>query len=266
MSSVVKARLGDVTLAMVTGASAGIGAGFANRFARLGHDLVLVARDKTRLEAAAAHLAERWQVSVEVLPADLGTDDGCAAVEDRLRDADRPVDVLVNNAGFSLGRDFLDSDVDDEELMLRVMVRAPMRLTKAALGGMLERDRGSIITVASTAGLVPYTTYGAAKAWAIAFSKVVGLQVAGTGVRTIALCPGLVRTEFHQRAGIDVSRVPPFMWLDADRVVDECLRDLARGRRISNPSRRYRLLIGAGRMLPTRLTAAVVRRRGFRSP
>ena len=249
---------------MVTGASSGIGAGFADRFARLGYDLVLVARDEVRLQQRAARLTEQWHVNVEVLRADLGADDGCAAVERRVTDAARPVDILVNNAGFTPGRDFVESRVDDEEQMLRVMVRAPMRLTRAALPGMLARNRGSVVTVASTAGLVPYTTYGAAKAWAIAFNSAVGLQVAGTAVRTIALCPGLVHTEFHQRADIDVSRVPGFMWLDVDRVVDECLRDLARGKHISIPSRRYRLLMRVGRLLPIRFTAAVARRRGFR--
>ena len=253
-----------MTLALVTGASSGIGAGFADRFARLGYDLVLVARDETRLQQRAARLAEQWHVDVEVLRADLGTDDGCAAVERRLADTARPVDVLVNNAGFTPGRDFVESSVDDEEQMLRVLVRTPMRLTRAVLPGMLSRNRGSIVTVASTAGLVPYTTYGAAKAWAIAFSKVVSLQVAETAVRAIALCPGLVHTEFHQRAHIDVSRVPGFMWLEVDRVVDECLRDLARGKHISVPSRRYRLLMFLGRLLPIRFTAAIARRRGFR--
>ena len=141
-----------MTTALITGASSGIGAGFADRFARLGHDLVLVARRAERLEAHAARLREQWRVDVEVLPADLGTDSGCAAVESRLAEAARPVDVLVNNAGFGLGIDVLHSTVEQEETLLRVMVRAPMRLTKAALPEMLARDRGVIVNVSSVAG------------------------------------------------------------------------------------------------------------------
>jgi uncharacterized protein len=144
--------------ALITGSTAGIGAGFADRYARLGHDLVLVARNAERLREQATNLSARWHVDVEVLPADLGTDEGCAAVEARAADDRRPIDVLVNNAGFTLAADFLHSAVDDEEQLLRVLVRAPMRITKAALPGMLARDRGSIITVASVAAFVNHSS------------------------------------------------------------------------------------------------------------
>ncbi len=158
-------------IALITGSTSGIGAGFAETYAKLDHNLVLVARDRTRLEAQAARLHEQWQVDVEVLVADLGTDDGCAAVEARVADEDQPIDVLINNAGFGMGRDFLHSALADEEQLLRVMVRAPMRITKAALPGMLARDSGTIITVASTAAFLNHSTYGAAKAWAVRFSE-----------------------------------------------------------------------------------------------
>ena len=255
-----------MTTALVTGASSGIGAGFADRFAQLGYRLVLVARDTRRLEERATRLQDQWHVNVDVLTADLGTEPGCAAVETRLTDERRPIDVLVNNAGFSLGVDFVRSDVDDEDRMLQVLVRAPMRLTKAALPGMLTRDRGAIVTVSSVAGLIPYNTYGAAKAWAVTFSQALSLQLANTGVRALALCPGLVRTEFHERNGIDVSTVPRFMWLDVERVVDECLRDLARGKAVSIPSRRYRTLVEIGRRLPGQFAGRIAHQRGLRRP
>jgi uncharacterized protein len=239
-----------MTTALVTGATSGIGACFADRFASLGYHLVLVARDEQRLQQRAARLRETSGAEVEVLAADLGTDDGCTRVEARLLDEARPVDVLVNNAGFALGTDTLHSAVDDEEQMVRVMVRAPLRLTKAAIPGMLARRHGAIITVASVAGLVTYTSYGATKAWALRFSQALSSQLAGTGVRALALCPGLVHTEFHARGNVDVSRAPRFMWLEAGRVVDECLRDLGRGKTVSIASRRYRLLIGVARHLP----------------
>jgi short-subunit dehydrogenase len=255
-----------MTTALVTGASSGIGAGFADRLAQLGYHLVLVARDTDRLEDKATRLRAQWRVDVEVLPADLSTDDGCATVEERLRDERRPVDTLVNNAGFSLGKSVIVSDVDDEDRMLRVLIRAPMRLAKAALPGMLARDRGSIITVSSVAGLVPYDSYGAAKAWAVYFSAALSLHTEGTGIQAIALCPGLVRTEFHERNGIDVASVPKVMWLRVDRVVDECLRDLARGKAICIPSRRYRVLVEIGHRMPGQFAARIARQRGLRRP
>lgn len=253
-----------MTVALITGASSGIGAAFARRLAQLGYDLVLVARDAERLHAASGQLHERWRVEVEVVVADLATEEGCAKVESRLRQQTTPVDLLVNNAGFGLGAGVLHSDVDDEERMLRVMAVAPMRLTKAALPAMVERGRGSIVTVSSVAALVGRNSYGAVKTWALRFSETLSLQLAGTGVRAIALCPGLVHTEFHQRGNVDASAAPRFLWLDADRVVDECLRDLARGKSVSIPSKRYRVLVAVGQLLPMRLTARVAQNRGLR--
>jgi short-subunit dehydrogenase len=253
-----------MTTALVTGASSGIGAGFAERFAQLGYALILVARDEQRLKANAERLKEQWHVDVEVLPADLSTDQGTNRVEARLMSEQQPVDVLVNNAGYALGVDVVHSNVDDEERMLRVLTLAPLRLTKAALPGMQQRDRGTIITVASVAGLVSYNSYGAAKAWAIKFSEALSLQLSGTSLRAIALCPGLVRTEFHQRGNVDTSGSPSFMWLTVERVVDECLRDLSRGKTISIPSRRYRIVVGIGTRLPRGLAPRIARNRGIR--
>jgi short-subunit dehydrogenase len=250
-----------MTTALITGASSGIGAGFAERFAGLGYSLVLVARDEARLQQFAVRLREKSKADVEVLAADLNTDDGCGAVEARLADPERPVDILVNNAGFGLGTDIVRSTVDDEERVLRVMVRAPMRLTKAALLVMLARRHGTIITVASVAGMLSYSSYGAAKAWAVRFSETLSAQLAGTGVQALALCPGLVHTEFHQRGNVDTTGAPRFMWLNVDRVVDECLRDLARGKVVSIPSKRYRLVVGIGRHLPSSLVVRLDRRR-----
>jgi short-subunit dehydrogenase len=253
-----------VPTVLVTGASSGIGAAFVRRYAQLGYDLVLVARDEDRLARTADELRAAYHVTAEVLPADLASDEGVASVEQRLADATRPVDVLINNAGFGLGADLLKSAVGDEERLLRVMVIAPMRLTKAALPGMVERGVGSIVLVSSVAGLIVTNSYGAAKAWGVAFSRAVAAQLAGTGVRAMALCPGLVHTEFHERGHVDVSQAPDFMWLDADQVVDECLRDLAHGKVVSIPSRRYRLLVGLGRLTPTRLRVRVAQDRGLR--
>jgi len=237
--------------ALITGATAGIGAVFADRLARDGQDLVLVARDEARLAAVAGRL-RFYAVDVEVLAADLADDAGCAKVEQRLADRARPVDLLVNNAGLTVGTTFLKSDIDDEERMLRVLVRAVLRLTHAALPGMVERGRGAVINVSSVAGWWPSGTYAAAKAWATSFTEGLVRQLAGTGVRVMALCPGYTHTEFQQRAGLR-KRGPEWMWLTADQVVDEGLRDLRRGVVVSVPSARYKLVAFLARHAPRAL-------------
>lgn len=243
--------------ALVTGASAGLGELFARRLAGDGYDLVLVARDAQRLERLAAGLRDGYGRVVEVLPADLASDDGCARVADRLRDEARPVDLLVNNAGFGLGRGFLRTDLDEEERMLDVLVLAVLRLTRAALPGMVARGHGEILNVGSMAGFVPRGTYGAAKAWVISFTETLAHEVRRSGVRVAVVCPGFAHTEFHQRAGIRKEKIPAWMWLDPQRVVDEGLADLRRGKVVSVPTLRYRVLAAAGRHLPRRLVSQV---------
>ncbi|MBX6357538.1 MAG: SDR family oxidoreductase [Micromonosporaceae bacterium] len=246
--------------ALVTGASSGIGAAFARLLASEGYDLVLVARDAERLDRFAAELGGQHGVEVMPLPADLATESGCAAVEARLRAV--PTDLLVNNAGTSLNRSFLKSSADLEEQLLRLNVHAVMRLTLAALPGMVERRRGDVINVSSVAGfgaVMPGSTYPASKAWVTNFSESVALSVRQYGVRVLALCPGYTRTEFHQRAGINMSATPGWMWLDADAVAREGLRDLRKGKLVSVPDWRYKLLVTALRHAPRRLLQAVAR-------
>jgi hypothetical protein len=246
--------------ALVTGATAGIGAAFADRLATEHHDLILVARDESRLAGERSRLQDRYGVQVETLPADLADDVGCAAVERRLSDPDHPVHMLVNNAGFALNSSFVEADVEDEEQLLRVHIRAVMRLTHAVLPQMLERGRGDVINVASVAGFGPAqpgATYSASKAWVINFSESVGAGVRDYGIRMLALCPGYTRTEFHQRAGITLP-IPNGLWLRAEDVVRTGLRDLRRGKLVSVPDVRYKLVVAAMRHLPhglvTRLT------------
>ncbi len=246
--------------ALITGATAGIGATFAERIAADGHALVLVARDVRRLQAAAERLRERHGVVVEVLGADLATIDGCAAVERRLGDVDAPVDLLVNNAGYGLATPFLATDPADDERLLDVLVRAVLRLTHAALPGMVARRRGAVVNVSSVASFVPTGTYGAAKSWVTSFTESLAGELEGTGVRVQALCPGFTRTEFHQRAGI-TRAAPSWLWLDVDTVVDTSLRDLRAGRVVSVPALRYRLITTAARHLPRDVVRRMVARR-----
>ncbi|MGF1430678.1 SDR family NAD(P)-dependent oxidoreductase [Kitasatospora sp. LaBMicrA B282] len=239
-----------MTTALITGATAGIGAAFARRLARDGQDLVLVARDTARLKEAATELADRYGVRAEVLTADLATEEGIAAVEERLRDAERPVGILVNNAGFGNQGGYLSAPLEQELAMVKVHVEAVLRLTSAAVPGMRERGFGAVVNVASVAAFLPRGTYGASKAWMVSFTQGVARDLGGSGVRLLALCPGFTRTEFHQRAGMGTKNVPAWGWLSAERVVDEALRDLARGRSLSVPSRRYRAVVALARLLP----------------
>jgi hypothetical protein len=248
--------------ALITGPTAGIGAAFARQLAASGHDLVLTARDEARLAETADKLKAEHGISVEVLPADLATHEGMRVVEDRLRDGDRPIDLLVNNAGFTLKKPFLANDIEDENAMLNVLVVAVMRLTHAALPGMVDRGAGAVINVSSVAAWLPRGTYSAAKAWVTSFSEGVAVSVGGTGVQVMALAPGFVRTEFHQRAEIDMSRISDRMWLDADDLVATALNDLRRGRVVSVPSATYKL----ARLLLTKAPRRLVTATGKHHP
>ena len=247
--------------ALITGATAGIGAAFARRLAADGWHLVLVARDANRLAATAAELTGRHGREVETIPADLSTDDGCATVERRLAEGP-PIELLVNNAGISLNTPFLRSSAEDEARLLRLNVHAVMRLTLAALRPMTERRRGAVINVSSVAGIrpdIPRTTYSATKEWVANISDYVGKSARPFDVRVMALCPGYTRTEFHERAGINMSKTPEWMWLRADDVVDEALRDLRKGKLVSVPAWKYKLAVAGLRHAPRRLLEAVSR-------
>ncbi|MGW3274917.1 SDR family NAD(P)-dependent oxidoreductase [Streptomyces kronopolitis] len=249
---------------LITGATSGIGAEFARRCAAKGANLVLVARNLERLDQAKVELSSRFDVTVEVLAADLLDTTQCRRVEDRLAQQDAPVDILVNNAGFGLPAPFPHSPIDDEERMLDLLVRVPLRLTHAAIPGMTARGRGAILNVASVAALLPTGTYGAAKAWLTAFSESLRVDLAPRGVQVLALCPGFTRTEFQERAGMDMSSLPSWAWLEANQVVDQALKDLARGRPVSITGWRYKVYAQAVRHAPRALAAKMARSRAPR--
>jgi uncharacterized protein len=241
--------------ALVTGATAGLGAEFAHQLAEQGHDVVLVARDEARLQSVAAELTRRFGTTAEVLPADLTDDNGVAAVVARLSDASRPVEILVNNAGIGLLHDFDQNSIEDEKKHLKLHVETAMELSHAALQGMLERGSGRIINVASVAAFLPRGSYSAAKAWLLSFSRWANLAYSPRGVKVTAVCPGFVHTEFHDRMGMDKSVAPGWTWLRPGRVVREGLADNARGKAVSIPTKRYKVLAAAARILPDRITA-----------
>lgn len=239
-----------MTTALVTGASAGIGLAFAQRLAREGSDLVIVARDRARLDRLARELRSAHGVEVEVLVADLSDRAATGEVCDRLADRDRPVDLLVNNAGFGLRASFLDNDLAEEEAGLDVMVRAVMMTCHAAGRAMRERGRGAILNVSSVASFIANGTYSADKAFVTVFSESLASELAGTGVTVTALCPGFTRTEFHDRARMKVSALPEWLWLDADAVVQQALTDVAAGKVISVPGVQWKVVTTAVRALP----------------
>ena len=235
---------------LITGATAGIGHAFATQLARRGDDLVLVARDRERLESVAKALRDEYDVDVEVVAADLADRSELALVEARLADPARPVDLLVNNAGFGLKDRFLANDIEAEQGLLDVLVTAVLRLSHAALGPMVERGHGGIINVSSVAAFLPRGTYGAAKAWVNRFSEWAAHEYRGQGVTVMALCPGFTKTEFHERMG--VRRGTGFMWLDVDMLVERALSDFDKGKVYSIPGVQYRAIAGVTRVIPSR--------------
>lgn len=257
--------------ALVTGASGGIGEAIARRLAADGTALVVVARRADRLEALATEVRQRNAVDVEVVPADLEDAAALARVEDRLRSAEAPVDLLVNNAGYGGSGPFAASDLAGQEGQVRLNVLALLRLTHAALPGMVARGHGSVLNVSSVAGFQPLpnsATYAATKAFVTTFSEGVAAELAGTGVTLTVVCPGFTRTGFQDRSGMGAgerARIPDFAWMDADAVAGEALAAAASGDVLSVPGAAYKALTVLSRTSPLwlrrRVTGAVTRMR-----
>ena len=212
----------------------------AHEIARGALPIVLVSDRLLALERLAATLAAELRstagVEVEVLPADLGAPDDLQRVADRLVEPARPVDLLINNAGFGLSGSFLSRPLADELNMLDVLVRAPLVLTHAVLPGMIERRHGAVLNISSVAGFLPRGTYGAAKSWLTMFTESLATQVEGTGVRLCVACPGPVKTGFHHRGEIDTGNYAGFSWVTPDQVVTDALHALEHGRVVTVPT------------------------------
>jgi uncharacterized protein len=248
-------------LALVTGASAGIGATFARRLGGKGYKLILVARRRERLESLAQELG-----GAEVLAADLTREADLKRVEDRIAAAPN-LELLINNAGFATAGRFFDIPVDAQDQMHRLHVIAILRLTHAALRGMVPRSKGGIINVSSVAGFGQSpgnTSYCATKAWINSFTEGLDLELknAGSPVRVQALCPGFVISEFHDVLGMDRKRIPSWMWMRAEVVVDQSLAGLDRGKLFVVPGGLYKVLVVVERWSPRWLVRAGARRYG----
>lgn len=236
--------------ALVTGGSAGIGLAFATALAARGEDLVLVARNAANLEETARRLRATHDVDVETMTADLADRAAVQRVAERLADSARPVDTLINNAGFGMRSKLTGPDLSEQERAIEVMCRAVLVLGGAAGRAMRSRGHGAIVNLSSVAGFLAMGGYSAIKAWVMTYSESLAVELAGTGVTVTAACPGFVRTEFHQRAAIDMSRMPRLGWVDVDDVVATTLRDIGRRRVISIPSARFRAISALARHAP----------------
>lgn len=245
-------------VALITGPTSGLGEGFARRYAADGYDLVLVARDAARLERLAAELRDEAGARVEELRADLAEAADRAVVAERLRAG---VDVLVNNAGFGTSGEFWTADYALLQSQLDVNVTAVMQLTHAALPSMLAAGSGTVLNVASVAGLLPGrgSTYSASKAWVVSFSEGLANGLGGTGVGVYALCPGFVHTEFHERAGIDMAGTSSLLWLEVDDVVRETMADIAKGKVVIVPGLQYKAITTGSRVVPRNLVRALTK-------
>lgn len=245
-----------MTTALITGATAGIGAEFARQLAARGDDLVIVARDAARLTTTAEELRLEFGVAVEALPADLLSAEGLASVDARLADESRPIDLLVNNAGYGIKGELHDNSLDVEKRHLDIHVSVPLQLTQTALRGMVERGHGRVVLISSVAAFSPRGTYSAAKAWGVMFARSANLVYRDRGVSVTAVCPGFVRTEFHDRMRVRTESIPSFLWLRAPALVRLALRGIDRGRSVVIPTLRYRMIVGVTRLLPDRVGAA----------
>jgi short-subunit dehydrogenase len=258
--------------ALVTGASAGIGAEFCRQLASRGYSLVLVARRQERLQELADALRRQYSTDSLVLPLDLARPGAAGAIEGMLSGKSVEVEFLVNNAGYGVPGTFTEPDWQKHEGSLNVMLNSVVELTWRLLPGMQERGRGFIVNVASLAGLVPssarHTLYGATKSFLIKFSEALAMENLDTGVAVSALCPGFTYSEFHDVLGNReiVSQMPPWMWMGADEVVRYGIESVTRSpaRIIAVPGRANRFIAMLARKLPLRMTQAMTQRESRR--
>lgn len=236
--------------ALITGPTAGIGAAFARLLAKNNFDLILVARDKKRLDLTAKSLSKEFGVKVEVISADLTKATELAKIERRVANKNKPIEVLINNAGFGLNKSFLTSEVQKEQELLDVLVTAPMRLTHAVLPVMKERNIGTVINVSSVAGWIAGGTYSAAKSYLTVLTESLHTELRGSDIKISVLCPGFTKTEFHQRARIKMGGLPEFMWLSAEKVVAKSWRDALAGKAVSVPGWQFLILSMISRFGP----------------
>lgn len=246
-----------MTTALITGSTSGLGEEYAHQLAADGYSLVLTGRDSQKLTMLQSQLTQQYGMTIDTVVADLTQEEDIRSLEQLL--LQRPIDLLINSAGIGLQLSFETNNIQDEIDHLKVHNEVPMRLMHAALSGMIQRQRGGIINVASIAGFIPRSTYSAVKNWLIGFSRWANERYRKQGITVTAVAPGYTRTNFHERLGLPKGEegIPKWMWLDADVVVRESLRDARRGKALSIPSTRYKVLAAIARVLPARVTTKI---------
>lgn len=237
---------------LVTGASAGLGRALAHELARRGYSVVLVSRRRDALEVVAREIASRWGTATEVLVADLHDSADRERVGDRLVDSLRPIEVLVNNAGYGIRGDLHQTEWSAESAHTDIHVTIPLQLVHRVLPGMLERGTGHIVFVASVAAFLAGGTYSSAKAWAVMMARSISARYRSEGVTATALCPGFTRTEFHERMGFNTAPIPRFAWLASERVARTGIHDALRRKSVSVPSALYRMIVAVAGVIPDR--------------
>jgi short-subunit dehydrogenase len=238
--------------AVITGGSSGIGHGFAEELARRGYNLVLASRDQSALDTTARDLHAGLGISVEVIPTDLSSREQTMALAERVADPDRPIELLINNAGFAVRDSLLVEDTSLHERGLDVMCRAVLILSGAAARAMKARGHGAIMNVASSAAVIREGNYSAIKAWVQVYTESLAVELAGSGVRAMALMPGWVKTEFHSRAGVTAHKLPGIVWVPMKTLVNQGLKDLRAGKVLSVPTKRWAFAVWLARVVPTR--------------
>ncbi|MDR0782524.1 MAG: SDR family NAD(P)-dependent oxidoreductase [Propionibacteriaceae bacterium] len=248
-----------MSTALITGGTVGIGHAFAKHLAAQGYDLVLASRDEAGLLAVAERFTEMYGIAVEVIRADLACREDVLALAERLEDPERPIDLLVNNAGFAVHASLLDRDIALHERALDVMCLAVLILGGAAARAMKARGQGAILNVASSSAAITTGNYSAIKAWVAIYTEGLSNELRGSGVKVTAVLPGWVKTEFHSRGGVKAHNLPDIVWIDVDRLVRQSCRDLERGKVLSVPTKRWAFMVGLAHLAPRSVIRKVSR-------
>ncbi|MCL2736061.1 MAG: SDR family NAD(P)-dependent oxidoreductase [Propionibacteriaceae bacterium] len=243
-----------MSTALITGGTVGIGHAFAQELAKQGWDLVLASRDEAGLLAVARDFRRTYGITVEVIRTDLSVRSEVLALADRLEDQTRPIDLLVNNAGFAVHDSVVTGDIDQHQRAMDVMCMAVLILSGAAARAMKVRGFGAILNVTSSSSVITTGHYSAIKAWATVYTEGLANELRGTGVRAMAVLPGWVKTEFHSRGGVKAHNLPGIVWIDAGRLAREALDDLAAGKVLSVPTKRWAFAVWVGHVLPRTAT------------
>jgi short-subunit dehydrogenase len=234
--------------ALVTGASAGIGLEFVHQLSKKGYDVILVSRNKNKLEEIAKDVVNKYGIKTEILTADLGTEQGIKQTCDFILQND--VEFVVNSAGLGINKPFHATDLAEEVNLLNVLVKAPLEISHAAINQMMKKNKGFIVNVGSVAAWTTSGTYSAAKVWLTSFSESLNTNYKSSGINVTVVAPGFTRTEFHQRAQRPTNEIPNWMWISTQLVVKESIKAVLKAKPVVIPHLKYKILFVFLRVMP----------------